>query len=318
MNALLKGLGPAPQLILFGALVLTLIGLGSVAAMVAASVVFDIPLQDLPLLISQPEPKYAHALVWMNNITQLVGFALPVLLFFLLFSGRPIHNLMLKKGNIILLLAPLMIASAAPLIDLSSFVNSLLIPENSWLEATFKPTEELAERMTNMFLDPSSNVPVAIAFLSIAIIPALCEELVFRGVIMPLLAKATRNIHVSIWVTAFLFSLIHMQFYGFLPRMIMGALLGYLVIWSGSLWTSIVAHFVNNAAAFVMFRFYGTMETPENSLFSHWVFYTLSTLLFLGLVRIAMKKSAWPWNSFNYLGISDEQGIRPNGTSHSA
>lgn len=318
MNPLLKGLGPTPQLILFGALVLTFIGLGTVASMVAASVIFDIPFQDLPLLISQPEPKYAHALVWMNNITQLVGFALPVLLFFLLFSGEPIHNLMLTKGNIILLLAPVIIASAAPVIDLSAFVNSLLIPENSWLEATFKPTEELAERMTTMFLDPSSNVPLAVAFLSIAIIPALCEELVFRGVIMPLLAKATRNIHVSIWVTAFLFSLIHMQFYGFLPRMIMGALLGYLVIWSGSLWASIAAHFMNNAAAFLMFRIYGTMETPENSLFSHWTFYTLSTLLFLALILIARKNSVWPWNSFNYLGIADEQGIKPNSASDPA
>ncbi|MFM7725779.1 MAG: type II CAAX prenyl endopeptidase Rce1 family protein [Flavobacteriales bacterium] len=290
MNALLKGLGPTPQLIIFGALVLTLIGLGSVAAMVAASVVFDIPFQDLPLLISQPEPKYAHALIWMNNITQLVGFALPVLLFFVLFSGEPIHNLMLNKGNIILLLAPVIIASAAPLIDLSSFINGLLIPENSWLERTFKPTEELAERMTNMFMEPSSNVPIAVAFLSIAIIPALCEELVFRGVIMPLLSKATRNIHIAIWATAFLFSLIHMQFYGFLPRMIMGGLLGYLVVWSGSLWASILAHFINNATAFYMFRLYGTMETPENSLLNHWLFYMLASAVFVMLVWLAWKK----------------------------
>lgn len=313
MNALLKGLGPTTQLILFTALVLTCIGLGSIVAMGVAASVFQIPLQDLPLLISQPEPQYAHALIWMNNMTQLVGFAMPVLLFFLLFGGTSIHNLMLTRGGIVVLLAPLIITTAAPLIDFSAFINSLLIPENSWLEKMFKPTEELAERMTRMFLEPSSGVPAAVAFLSIAVIPAICEELVFRGVIMPLLAKSTRNIHAAIWITALLFSLIHVQFYGFLPRMIMGALLGYLVIWSGSTWSSVIAHFVNNSAAFILFRLYGTLETPENSLFSNPMFYALTSLLFVALVFMARKKSSWPWNSFNYLGIPDEQGIKPNG-----
>ena len=273
--------------------------------------VFQIPLEDLPLVLSQPEPTYAHALIWMNNITQLVGFALPVLIFFVLFGGESIHHLQLRKAGLFLLLAPVLILSASPLIDFSAFVNGLLIPENSWLERTFKPTEELAEQMTSLFLDPNSNVPLFVAFLSIAIIPAICEELVFRGVMMPLLAKMTRNIHAAVWITAMLFSLIHVQFYGFLPRMIMGALLGYFVVWSGSLWTSILAHFINNASAFLMFRYFGTLETPEDSIFSHWLFYMTAAATFILLVVIARKKSLWPWNSFTYLGIRDEQGIKP-------
>jgi membrane protease YdiL (CAAX protease family) len=315
MNSLLRGLGAAPQFILFIALTLTCVGLGTIVAMGVGSSVFNIPLEDLPLILSQPKPTYAHALIWMNNITQLIGFALPVILFFILFGGSSIHNLQLKNGGVFLLIAPILIVAAAPLIDFSAFINGLLIPENSWLERTFKPTEELAEQMTRLFLDANSNVPVGVAFLSIAIIPAVCEELVFRGVIMPLLAKMTRNIHVAIWITAMLFSLIHAQFYGFLPRMIMGALLGYFVIWSGSLWTSIFAHFVNNASAFLMFRYFGTLETPENSMFSHWMFYVGASSIFLSLVILARKKSVWPWNSFNYLGISDEQGVKPNNQS---
>ena len=129
---------------------------------------------------------------------------------------------------------------------------------------------------------------------------------------MPLLAKTTRNIHASIWITAALFSLIHAQFYGFLPRMMMGALLGYLVVWSGSLWSSILAHFVNNASAYIMFRNFGTLETPENSVFSHWAFYVGVSFLFVLLVYYARKKSVWPWNSFIYLGIPDEQGQLPS------
>jgi membrane protease YdiL (CAAX protease family) len=310
MNSLLRGLAAGPQLILFVALTLTCVGFGTIVAMGTGSSVFNIPLEDLPLILSRPEPAYAHALIWMNNITQLVGFAMPVVLFFILFGGSSIHYLQLKNGGIFLLIAPVLIVTAAPLIDLSAFVNGLLIPENSWLERTFKPTEELAEQMTRLFLDPGSNVPVGVAFLSIAVIPAICEELVFRGVIMPLLAKITRNIHAAIWITAMLFSLIHAQFYGFLPRMIMGALLGYFVIWSGSLWTSILAHFINNASAFLMYRYFGTLETPENSMFSHWMFYLLASTVFLLLLVIARKKSVWPWSSFTYLGIPDEQGVK--------
>ena len=312
MNSLLRGLGASPQLILFTALTLTCIGLGTIVAMGIGTSVFGIPLEDLPLVLSQPESTYAHALIWMNNITQLVGFALPVALFFLLFGGDSIHNLQLRNAGIFLLLAPLLILSASPLIDFSAFVNGLLIPENSWLERTFKPTEELAEQMTSLFLDPNSNVPLFVSFLSIAIIPAICEELVFRGVMLPLLAKITRNIHAAVWITAMLFSLIHVQFYGFLPRMIMGALLGYFVVWSGSLWTSILAHFVNNASAFFMFRYFGTLETPENSVFSHWLFYAAAAMAFAVLAVYARKKSVWPWNSFSYLGIPDEQGVKPS------
>ena len=315
MNSLLRGLSASPQLILFIALTLTCIGLGTIVAMGVGTSVFDIPLEDLPLVLSQPTSTYAHALIWMNNITQLVGFALPVILFFVLFGGNSIHNLQMRQAGIFLLISPLLILSATPLIDFSAFINGLLIPENSWLERTFKPTEELAEQMTRLFLDPNSNVPLFVAFLSIAIIPAFCEELVFRGVMMPLLAKMTHNIHASVWITALLFSLIHVQFYGFLPRMIMGALLGYFVVWSGSLWTSILAHFVNNASAFFMFRYFGTLETPEDSLFGHWLFYSATTTVFVLLIVVARKKSLWPWNSFSYLGIPDEQGIKPTTTA---
>jgi hypothetical protein len=115
---------------------------------------------------------------------------------------------------------------------------------------------------------------------------------------MPLLAKMTRNIHAAVWITAMLFSLIHVQFYGFLPRMIMGALLGYFVVWSGSLWTSILAHFINNASAFLMFQYFGTLETPENSVLNHWGFYFLASSVFVALIFLARKKINLPWKSF--------------------
>lgn len=302
----MKGLAATPQFILFCALTLTCVGLGTILAMGVGATVFAIPLEELPGVLANPETDHAAALIWMNNITQLIGFAMPVAAYLLLFGSNNVHGLMLRKGGVFLLLAPLLILSATPIIDLSAMVNQWLIPAGSSLEAAFKPAEELAKRMTIMFLDPQSGISMGVVFLSIAVIPALCEELVFRGVLMPLLAKMTRNIHVAIWITAALFSLIHMQFYGFLPRMLMGGLLGYLVIWSGSLWTAIAAHFVNNATAFILFQWYGTLETPENSILSSVPFYLIATSLFVGLIFRSRKISKWPWMSFEYLNVSEK------------
>ncbi len=57
----------------------------------------------------------------------------------------------------------------------------------------------------------------------------------------------------GIWVSAILFSALHMQFYGFFPRMLLGAFFGYLLLWSGSLWLPIIAHFVNNCVAVIFY-----------------------------------------------------------------
>ncbi len=86
----------------------------------------------------------------------------------------------------------------------------------------------------------------------IALLPALGEELLFRGVAQRLLANWSGNAHVAVWVAAILFSAIHMQFLGFVPRLCMGAALGYLFLWSGNRWYPIIAHFANNAMAVVI------------------------------------------------------------------
>ena len=88
--------------------------------------------------------------------------------------------------------------------------------------------------------------------LIIALIPAFGEELLFRGLIQKGLFKSWGNIHLAIWLSAFLFSALHLQFLGFIPRFLIGGLLGYLFFWSGSIWLPILAHFVNNATAVLL------------------------------------------------------------------
>jgi membrane protease YdiL (CAAX protease family) len=114
-------------------------------------------------------------------------------------------------------------------------------------EAWAKEKEESAATLTEMMTHFDSLGEVVLAMVGIAILPAIGEELVFRGLIQNEFYRGTKNIHVSIWISAILFSAIHIQFYGFIPRMLLGALFGYLYFWSGNLSIAILAHFVNNA-----------------------------------------------------------------------
>jgi hypothetical protein len=80
------------------------------------------------------------------------------------------------------------------------------------------------------------------------------EELLFRGALQNVLVEWTKKTHLSVWITAIIFSALHAQFYGFLPRMLLGVILGYTYIWSGSLWLPMLFHFLNNGLA-VLFSY---------------------------------------------------------------
>ena len=119
------------------------------------------------------------------------------------------------------------------------------------LERLLKMMEDMAGDLTDRMLQVDTFWGLLGNLLVIALIPAIGEELTFRGVLQQALTRKM-NVHVAVFLTAFIFSFIHFQFYGFLPRMFLGLLLGYLFYYSGSLWTSILMHFVNNGAAVVV------------------------------------------------------------------
>jgi membrane protease YdiL (CAAX protease family) len=134
-------------------------------------------------------------------------------------------------------------------------VNSMVIQWNAemnlpeflkWFEEWARGKEDAAAELTKFITEFDSTFQVVLAMFVIAVLPAIGEEIVFRGLIQNQFLRATNNIHLSIWISAILFSAIHMQFFGFVPRMLLGVLFGYLYYWSGSLSMAILAHFVNN------------------------------------------------------------------------
>ena len=122
-----------------------------------------------------------------------------------------------------------------------------LAPLEQWMREAEDAAAELQER----FLSGTSYLDLIINIVIMAITPAVCEELLFRGVLQNQLEKWFKNAHIAVWVAAIIFSAIHFQFYGFLPRMVLGAALGYLLVYGKSLWLPIVAHCVNNSLAVI-------------------------------------------------------------------
>jgi membrane protease YdiL (CAAX protease family) len=147
--------------------------------------------------------------------------------------------------------------------------------------------ERKGEELTKFFTTFNSTGDFLIGVFVIAFLPAIGEELVFRGMLQPEVFRATGNQHLAIWISAIIFSAFHVQFFGFVPRMLLGALFGYLYVWSGHFLIPVVAHFVNNGFSVLMMYLFQKgvitmdMETPEAVPLP---FIAILTVLFAGLM----------------------------------
>jgi len=211
-------------------------------------------------------PLSINALKWTQLIQTVAIFLLPPLCMAYLWSQEPLKWLKLTgkrqkiKGEIIWAIA-IMLAALPAINLLSSWNEQMTLPAFlEQLEQWMKQQEEAAKTLTDKFLSASTLDVLLVNLLLMAVLPALAEELTFRGVLQRLFQGSNvsdfhtvKVPHIAIWVTAILFSAIHMQFYGFLPRMLMGALFGYMLVWTGSLWVPILMHFTNNAMAVILY-----------------------------------------------------------------
>jgi uncharacterized protein len=117
----------------------------------------------------------------------------------------------------------------------------------SGIEQWMKEKEDNADNLLDVIISQGNFGVIVLNLLIMSVLPAIGEELIFRGVFQKILSKLFRSGQVAVWITAFVFSAIHFQFFGFLPRFILGLVFGYLFLWSGNLFLPILAHFVNNA-----------------------------------------------------------------------
>ena len=134
--------------------------------------------------------------------------------------------------------------------------KSINFPEfmNSFETWAFNKEKEL-EKITIFLVSFKNNWEFLFGILSIALIPGICEEYLFRGVLQKNFYLISKNIHIAVWLSAFFFSALHLQFYGFFPRMLLGVLFGYIYYWSGSIVYPMIAHIFNNFFSLTIFYF---------------------------------------------------------------
>lgn len=200
-----------------------------------------------------------------TGFAQMLLFMLPAWIFAMLFSDKPRQALGLNAqrrhwllgfvgGVVILLFIPA--------------TDALSVWNGRWnfgiLEESIRKVAEESQDQTLWLLSPLTAGDLLLQVVVVALVPAVCEELFFRGALQSTLQSLVRNDHIGILLTAVVFSLAHGDMYGFLPRLLLGLLLGYLFWMTGSLVVNTCAHFVNNAAVVVAYHYYNTGSLALN------------------------------------------------------
>jgi membrane protease YdiL (CAAX protease family) len=197
-------------------------------------------------------------LIWMQGLSSLVLFVFTALGYWYWIEKKKFADFSSAAfpGVATLLLVFLIQMAFLPLNSLLASWNENITfpPFLAGLEATFKEMEKQAADITEFLAKTDSIGQLAMNIIVIGVIAGIGEELLFRGLIQRKLLRAFKNYHVAIWVAAIVFSAIHFQFYGFLPRVMLGALFGYLYVWTGNIWVPILAHIFNNTVAVILYH----------------------------------------------------------------
>lgn len=195
--------------------------------------------------------KYKSSLMWYQGLQAFCGFILSTiaLKFILKLDFKKDLGLFKRPGWYMLFFLPLLFNFLFPIISLLGEFNQQLLPtgETGLLGALREMEYQNGVLSMLMGMSNSTNELVG-AIVVMALLPAVGEELIFRGLIQQTLLNTKMNPHIAILITGLFFSAVHFQFYSFVPRAALGILLGYLYFWSKSLWAPILGHFINNAS----------------------------------------------------------------------
>lgn len=225
-----------------------------VAAMLSNVILVQITGQDFETIRkSGLQLQYSGTLKLIQAITAIVGFLLPALLTAALISRKPLKLMGFYGGftwsqatlSIVIMAAALFVAAGF------SYITTQLPFPASWI-LEFDQMEKSYSDQVAAIMNLKTPLDLIVALLIMAFLAALCEEALFRGGLQNFLAKGTGRPWLAIVVTSIIFSLAHFSVYGFLSRVVLGIALGALFHYSGRLWISILAHFLNNGLLIVL------------------------------------------------------------------
>lgn len=230
------------------------------------------------------------------QITQSLGLFVVPYIMYRYWAGLPSYGHGFTSSRILpVVLFGLTMACAFPFVNWLALLNSNLhLPGLPGIEDWIYSMEAQAEVLIKKFLYMETVGDLIFNIVVIALVPAISEELCFRGALQPIFSRWLGNKHVAIWATAFFFSFIHLQFLGFLPRFLLGAVLGYAALWSNSLVVPVVGHFINNALAVLMAWWIGEASLESDYAFfsseSENLLYAAGSLVLMCLGMFAVHK----------------------------
>ncbi len=305
-----RGMKPLPQL-MFSIFVIVV----SFLTFLVLSLVIAIPFFGIDSILNMPnvnnlsDPASITVLKYFQVVQSFGLFIVPPLVLGWLYMGSIPEYLFLKKSFTLssFLIVLILMCVATPAINLVGELNSnMQLPD--WLsgvENWMRRTEENAAELTEAFLNVKSTAGLLFNIFMVAFLPAIGEEFLFRGVIQRSFTRITKNHHLGIWISAILFSALHMQFFGFLPRLLLGGLFGYLLVWSGSMWIPILAHFFNNAFAVVsIYLIDNNLMNPKIESFgseADSILYSIISLVLIAVLLTLFKNQ----NSSNKIRLED-------------
>ncbi len=194
-------------------------------------------------------------LLWSVVLQNICTFGMPALLSAWILTRRPMEFTGLAHGFSFKAFVGLLVVFAVGLPFLNQLVawnESVRLPSAmSEVESQLQAMEAAAKALSDKLLATESVGSMLVGVLVIGCLTGFCEELFFRGALQRLLQRRSVGPHAAIWISAIVFSIMHFQFYGFVPRILLGAFFGYLLLWSDSLWLSATAHALNNSLVVV-------------------------------------------------------------------
>lgn len=207
-------------------------------------------------LVSGQDVMSLNSLRVMQISSQIFTFVLPPILYTMLINENPKESLGIKNVSYHwFIIGFIMMYAILPLNNVFAEWNAgLKLPESmSRIEELIKEMYESSAVVLEKLVNVNTFGGFVINLIMIAGLAALGEELLFRSIIQTSLIKICKNAHVGIIIASAIFSFIHFDFYAFIPRLVLGMLLGYMFYYSRSIWVSMFMHFVNNATAVVIY-----------------------------------------------------------------
>jgi len=296
----LKSQSPSIQFLVSFIILLAVSVISVLIVLISARLIFGMGFNEINIESKLLLPGQIHYLKFVQAFQHISIFLIPSLIISWLMSGSIItYQGMNRVPDLFTFFIVLILAiSIIPVTGAAGILNSGLgLPE--WLsvvEEWMIKKEHQAVSITGWLIEAKGLGALSVNIIVLALVPAFGEEFLFRGILQQIFSKWFNSGHTAVWITSVIFSVVHLQFYGFIPRMILGLIFGYLFLWSSTIWLPLFAHFINNLIPVIGSYLVGWDRlkdglvdgAPDRGWFV--LFPALLVLLLMNVIRTTFKK----------------------------